>query len=291
MDVYINDNKIEYSLNKEENLSQLINEFSLELDRMNFLISSDLEVDEKKIPLGDQCLKKIKIEDVKNLKFKILSKLENYFNKYDLFYNYLNIIRNSILEFQEKKTESSEKNLKENLSNLIELRCGLNNLFKDDAELDIKILNSLTEDDLKNLKLDSKEFLEEFRIEMENAVRLINARMQELSNPEDKFNETINNLINSNKFQEIPILFQSNEISIANKEVFSISLEFSKLLRLCKYNIWNGKENPSLEKNMTELKELIKDLSKAFEDNDIILICDLLEYEIKTIIEEISQIL
>ncbi|MBN2544378.1 MAG: hypothetical protein JXB50_01190 [Spirochaetes bacterium] len=317
MDIYINDEKINFKLENEKNASDIINalnEYSANLKPQHFITQIYINDNEYSFT-DDKNLKKIEINQIKNLKIEISNIYEITEMSIKQIEKFLILLKNLLTE--KKPSDNSEK-IKESID---WMKDGINQISMIFDSKDEKILehknNFLT--NCENLN----NFFNEFNINVNTDKTKINSALLYLNNLDNSLSNiknwliknfkipnteyiinSLDNLIDEidkivPKLENVALLYQTGEDSqtmdiiqnLANILEKSISLfivfKESFKIKLDKYSF----KEVNFDTYFKTITDHLKMLMEAIQNKDFVVISDLLEYEFVPNIEEIKKIL
>lgn len=317
MDIYINDEKINFKLENEKNASDIINalnEYSANLKPQHFITQIYINDNEYSFT-DDKNLKKIEINQIKNLKIEISNIYEITEMSIKQIEKFLILLKNLLTD--KKPSDNSEK-IKESID---WMKDGINQISMIFDSKDEKILehknNFLT--NCENLN----NFFNEFNINVNTDKTKINSALLYLNNLDNSLSNiknwliknfkipnteyiinSLDNLIDEidkivPKLENVALLYQTGEDSqtmdiiqnLANILEKSISLfivfKESFKIKLDKYSF----KEVNFDTYFKTITDHLKMLMEAIQNKDFVVISDLLEYEFVPNIEEIKKIL
>ncbi len=295
MDIYINDQKIDFKLENEELVHEVVSGLRDWTKSEGYQISNIL-IDEEPYASENTDAGNIPIRTVSCLRVEAKSRFDIHQDNLQLLYQYVSLFLKSIegvnaplikdlklqapsaarllAEFLEEQPDSSETISSSLLSNIL----GLDENNMDSAPELLQVLTG----QLGALKL------------------ILNERISELSNPLGELSKTISALkMSQQEFNEISVLLQTGKDKEALGSIIKFSELSQKALRLYPL-LENGgySDISNLEidgRNITayydDLNEILTELIEAFTANDYVLIGDLLEYEVSPRLEVLLSVL
>lgn len=318
MDIYINDEKINFELENEKNALEIITgigEFATKSDPQQFI--TGIFIDSKEYSFADEKgLSKLLINQIKNIKvettdiFGITILSINQIEKFLLLLT--DIIEGSKWDNGYEKISESMDWMREGINQIVSIfGTEQNNLLNEKVafysafEKLNKILFNLTKSaypldtETKNQAIEAKNSMKTNLSNIKNYLYSVNKIFDKeiILDNINKIIDEIEGIIP--KLENVPILFQSGEdqesMEVIKKltnilehsiGVFVIFKENSKL-HLDKFTV----REVSFEEFFHILTDHLKELMTAIENKDSIMIGDLLEYEFVPNIEEIRNIL
>ena len=279
MNITIDGNLIDYTLEKEKNGYDIIKAIGSWLGK-NYIIIKSIKIDEKeynyddKVPLGGLSIDSINKIDIFTLtlreyKYNQLLVIQKYFENLISLINSNN--KEEILNFL-KKYEKIKPDMEE----------VIDKVYNSGNQGFIETVTSkkeLTDTDYGTLKFFA-----------ENILFIIEERKREIINPETeiakekKYFETL-----LPEIEIISVLLQTGKESEALEKIIKFVDFAKKLARLLGYyNMGLGKIELD---EITKYNKLLKDLGDALGRSDSVLIGDILEYELSPVVEHFFNIM
>lgn len=283
MNILINKKEIDFKLGHERTAWEIISEIYSFLNKENLFIV-ELKVDSKPFFVYDPELKDMDVNLISSMEFQVKGRMEDTEEKNELLYEYLNVLRNSLLEFEEKG-DIALPTLESNLKDFKVALPLISGILEDGDDINFKdIENKIQECENASFK----SYISPLKDVLANGIKVVNSRIAECIQPIDKLRETIAELKNETAFQDIPDLLQSGDEDKAGKEIYLLSKIFSKIYRLYKYSSWMGFDNRLFNEDITKLTDKLTDFKDALGKADHVFVADLIEYEIYPIIEDMD---
>lgn len=292
MEILINKEKIDFTLEKEKSLGEVIDAIENWFNNPNFKITS-LKIDDKELNDSQKTKwEKIPLIDIKQLDIQVELPGDTNIYNYEILISFLNslfdgIVKNNteILEHCISEYKIIIKNLKRIFSSGI--------IFNKITELDNLLIGSTPEiifswpDAIK----------EKVKLNIEHLTENLSERIKEIANPVQSLNKSIEGLHKASaEISEVSLLLQTGKDKQAMAYIINFSYQIEKILRLFTYikeeniiKLDNLKINESsIEDFFNELNNILKELIEAFIANDSVLIGDLLEYETAPRLENLA---
>lgn len=311
MELYINNEKVDYKLEGEEKPTDIIKGVESWLSSQNLAIDEILINDEKHFySPEDKHIEEIPVSDIKTIKIKTVSFEENAFSMLFEAYAYLN----KVLAFSREKDEKAFADMREGLTWAINASTRSMAILGLDSKVfnlneNVKNINILNER-LSNVLENESEgsaisfFEKEMREEIWNMARVLESS---LASAEIKLIKTVGAEISEeNAVERLNMLIDLIEPLVALLEKTVTSLQTGKdkealvgiekmseglqslfhVLSVIKQKFAldyssisiDGK---SFEEMSEELKSSFEEILTAFENEDYVTVSDLFEYEIK----------
>lgn len=292
MKIYINNQEVDYTLENEKTIQDVITSLEKWLNQSQLLIFK-LEIDGKSYIYNDIAQNKdLQIDTIKTLKVDAKHIQEVFFIRLNNLIQYFNELSTSIEKAEYKNIEkilSQYKLMCSELSDLLRLKTA------ESAGIEINMLNKVfagtTGGMIKSWSAENKQ--EALKIISQIKTKLVLLK-NEIENPLITLNEIIQKLIESKKdISQVSILLQTGKDREAMLAIVNFSELTQSLLRIFT-NVHIAKILSNIQFKKKSFKEFYSDFNKnlnelitAFERKDFVLIGDLLEYEIAPSIEEI----
>jgi hypothetical protein len=284
LEILINNEIIDYSLDNEKNCLDVINGLSTWLETQGFFIS-ELVLDGKDIFLQDkEVLSGYSIASVKKMSVIALNKQQMNLRDLNTLSDYFQLYEQAMKENNTKvmvDLGSQYDTIKESLPTLLMM-----NSYVFDSTLNELMAQSGI---LTGKPIISKK--DELSREWDQIRTLIQGRIGEISTPESESIKTINTLKRLiPRLEEMGILFQSGKDKEALDLIIVLSELFSKSLRILSTLSERGTPLELPNGFIIQLNDILKELANAIETGDTILTGDLAEYEIIPKIEILEEI-
>lgn len=282
----INSNEIDFSLENEKNLKDVIQGVDNWLKSSNMVIErlyvnkKDYSHSSLDIPLKG--IQSIEIETVN------ISEIKSY--NIDILINFLKKLKEIYINWSKKDSIEVEKEI-ETVYALLS---------------DILSPNNITPDNIyaKGLeeKINKTDFFGDKLIEgyndvlpyIDSLIILLNERLIEYNEPYKELKSTLESLEKYNEqLEQVSIYLQTGKEAEASGIMTRFISIFQKVIRLLDINKTNDKiiKKTELEVFINELNEILKELLEGYETQDIVLIGDILEYEISPKIEYLNSLI
>ncbi|MBN2652259.1 MAG: hypothetical protein JXR63_07745 [Spirochaetales bacterium] len=282
MQIYFNNELVDYSVEEEKNLIDIIKNTISFLDDHNLVTAEIIVNGNSYIPQANEAFDNMSIEEIEKINFKLISKSD--YKLAELSY-----LKEAVLDILTAIGEEDKKTL---------INFNYNSTV-DDIELflNIKCEDLLTlidetqvfKGNLANEKLPLLINIFNFIVE------IINKRIHEMQNPEDEFNHALSSLSAMiPEIEQISIQMQTGESTKAINTILKFVEDTEKCVRLSsevkKSNAYQNK-SVDLKDFFTNLNVKLLELVEAFKNEDSILIGDIFEYEISPVLEQITKII
>jgi len=279
VNISIDGNIIDYTLEKEENGYDIIRAISLWLKK-NYIIIKSIKIDEKEYNYDDKTLLgELSINSINKIDIFTLTVREYKYNQLliiqEYFENLISLINSNNKDEVLKFLKTYEK-IKPDMEEVID------KIYKSENQGFIETFASkkeLTDSDYENLKFFT-----------ENIFFVIGERKREIINPEteiEKEKKYFDTFLP--EIEIISVLLQTGKQNEALEKIIKF-VDFSKKLSrlLSYYNMGLGKIEAE---EISKYNKLLHDLKDAIGRGDSVLIGDILEYELSPIIEQFFNIM
>ena len=279
MNISIDGNIIDFTLEKEKNGYDIIESISLWL-KNNYIIIKSINIDGKEYNYDDKTLLgELSIDSIKKIDIFTLT-LREY--KYNQLLEIQKYFEDLISLINSKNKEETLKILKYFEKIKPDMEDVIDKIYKTGQQGFIETMASkkeLTDPDYENLKFF-----------VENILFVIGERKREIINPEteiEKEKKYFDTLVP--EIEIISVLLQTGKQSEALEKIIKF-VDFSrKLARLLSYyNMGLGKIE---SEEINKYNKLLNDLGDALKRADSVLIGDILEYELSPTIEQFFNIM
>jgi|GEM_PF-3811037 len=273
MKIFINEVELDYSLEEEKNIKDIINSIENHFKEFGFFI--------KDIELNGSLYKdeNISLNEIDTLNFNLEPILQYLFYKAEIIYNYFSILENSLNHYL--KFNENFDIFKDNLKEFDIIMDAINNIFEVNNN---EIIDDLSFDNKETL---DKDIIKLSRI-IENNKKIFENILKELKEPFVEFKQSLLNLINSSHLlEELSYNFQSGAKDKGFLTVYALVQMMKKINKLYTYIIWDNSNNEKIDQYMKEFNNIFNELSEAVDLKDTVLISDLIEYEIFPIIKDL----
>jgi len=273
VNISIDGNIIDYSLEKEKNGYDIIEAISLWL-KNNYIIIKSVKIDEKEYDYDDKTqLSELSIESIKNIDIFTLTLREYKYNQLLIIQKYFETLISAIKDNNKAETIKILKNYEK---------------IKPDIEEVVGNLGFIETAASKKELADSD--CESLKFFAENINFIIEERKREIINPEveiEKEKKYFDTFLP--EIEIISVLLQTGKESEAFEKIIKFVDFAKKLARLLSYyNMGLGKIEPE---EIGKYNKLLNDLGEALGRGDSVLIGDILEYELSPIIEQFFNIM
>jgi len=293
LDILINKEKIDFTLEKEKSLGEIINAIENWLDNPNYKITS-LKIDDKELSDSVKTKwQKIPLIDINKLDIQVQLPGDANIYNFEILISFLN-------SFKDGVTKNNTEILEHCISEYTIIIKSLKMIFVSGP-----ILNKIIEID-KLLAGSTPEIIfswpEGIKEKVESNINIITEnlsdRIKEIANPIHSLIKSVEGLHKSSvEIGEVSLLLQTGKDKQAMDYIISFSYHIEKTLRLfsllresslIKLDELKISDN-SIEEFFNELNNILKELIEAFVANDSVLIGDLLEYEIAPRLENLAS--
>ncbi|MDC7219630.1 MAG: hypothetical protein PQJ59_06795 [Spirochaetales bacterium] len=284
MNILINNEKIDFSLDGERNCLDIYSGLAAWLETQEYYIS-EISLDGKEIFLQNkEILKDYEIGSITKMEITALDRIQTMVKDLGTVRSYFDLY-NQALDGMNRDVMidlgSQYGHIRNNLPQLLMMNgyvfdTTLNKLMDD---------SGILEGDVSG---ENKAALKQ---EWANVDALIQGRMGELTQPVQeglKTAATLNRLIP--RIEEVSVLFQSNKDKEALDIIIVLSELLSKSVRILTGLSEAGQELSLPEEFIPELNSILSELAEAIDTGDTILTGDLTEYEIIPKIEILEEI-
>ena len=273
MQIFLDEKKIDFQLEKEKTVNDVVKALNRWLLENNFIIQN-LKIDNNSHDFTDSdSLKNISVETAEKIEINTISITEFKLAQLDAVQDFFNIVMNNI------KTGDTE-----NLFTVLNDYKNIKPLLKSNID---KIYDSSSEGFIetliqnRNLTREQEDKLATF---CQNIIVIAESRKYEIIEPENELESLKNSFERlSEEIGNVSILLQTGKDKEAMDTVLAF-VEFSKKLSRV-LNALEIKHNMPIEENLSEFNTVLTSLCNALENSDSVLVGDLLEYEIVPLIE------
>ncbi len=276
MKILVNDEAIDFTLQGEEKLGEIIPPLRDWLADSDYSISS-LSVDGKSIELDKrEQWEEIDLKRIETLKVSANSLVQEQLDGVETAMEFLVLLRR-IIEAgdQERFAEAlMEYNyLREALPTFLSSR------YEEGTQMRDYFDELLDRTGAINGTLPSEgEERRELLRGVDSLISLLEARAREIVQPVEEFLSIARAVAGSlESIEEVPVLLQTGEGANAMRRLAGFTGLVERLVRL--YPLW-AEENDGKEADFEELNEVLAELIQALGDEDSVLVGDLVEYEI-----------
>lgn len=282
----INDNKIDFTLENEKTLKDIVQGID------NWLKSSNMVIEKLYVNKEDFSHSNLDlpIDGINNIDIETVSISEIKTNNINVLLNFLTNFKNVYLNWNKEESTQISYEIK-TVYSLISDILSPNNLIPDDI-----YANGLKE------KLEKVDFFGEKLIEgyndvipyIDSLIILLSERLSEYTTPYEELKNALDSLEKYNEqLEQVSIYLQTGkEVEASGIMTRFISI-FQKVIRLLDINKTNDKiiKKTELETFIKELNDILNELLEGYETQDIVLIGDILEYEITPKIEYLNNLI
>ncbi|NOY10161.1 MAG: hypothetical protein GXP33_15110 [Spirochaetes bacterium] len=291
MEIKINKEKIDFQLEDEKTLGDIINVIQNWIHSSGFVMIS-LTLDDKEIKIAEQTdWQKTPLKGINCIDIKVNHVSELRISNLETVIRYLGMFSGSILSGDKKMF----KELLTGFPFMLESLSG-NYIIDNDTSSFSEIIRKLSADELKNLTEEKKEEITKLT---DNIKIKVTDALREIQYPEDAIHEITGKLhASASEISEVSVLLQSGKDRQAMEYVVRFSDLTQRFFRILTALGDYGKlefSNLMIEgkKSMDfyhELRDILSQLLDAFNARDSVLIGDLLEYEIAPRIEILTRL-
>ena len=287
MEIRINDSVLDFTLEKETNLGEVIDQIDLWLQGSNLALTSIVFDDKELLSLPSLEWRDIPVENVKTLKLAAKPGYEILATNMETILEFLTLLQKALENHDIKlleelqdgfnlMTESAKKHLPGNSqteSILTELSNSINSISWEKTEVNkaLQLIKQLAETFNKLL------------IEISNPVIALNNLALELEQCISEISDVSLLLQTGKDRKAMETIIRFTELNENLVRVF-LNLKKNRRKEIEELTI----DGMSLEEFYTELNTILKELIEAFHAQDSVLIGDLLEYEIAPRLESIK---
>ncbi len=263
-DIIINGEKIDYSLENEKTVGDVMRSIAEWLNKSRMCVDS-LLIDEQH-PSNDQW-KNRPIDDVSSLKVNAMSLREYSLNKLELAKNYL-------LQLSESYKNHDKRALDDLARSYGEFLLVLSDILKED-------ISTISTEGIGSLFSENESEVtrpEQVLGSMDNIIELLEKYYEEAAHPQERAVIIVDKLASlAESFDEVAVQLQTGRDATAMNTIIDLTDLLQALLRCM---AWTDDEDFA-NKLCMELPELLAELEEALVAHDTVLIGDLLEYEMK----------
>lgn len=299
MDIYIMGNKIDYTIEHEKTVKDVIDSISEIVNGYGHSIT-ELRIDGKLFSIDDPSLEKIEISEVNNLEIETASFFEI---SSSLVYSLIPYLKTLKKHIQENNIDFST--FEQAKSWIVEvLITSINILFQSDKKSEIstkrnEIVRYFSNFSYKNLEDTNKKL--ELISKIDEALEMINEIVKVLEKISEEgnvfFDTTIDNNISEllRLIDDIPVKLQLGKDKEALEEIYEFSEIFIDVVDFINsaINIYSSKDLKSkvdLSKFDT-INKVIESIIESISNKDYVLASDLMTYELKPLVEELRDII
>lgn len=297
MQIFINDEKIDFTLEKEKTVRDVFTGISDWLFRQNYSIDK-LAVDENLYGMDEGLPAKAAdkaLDETQELKFYVTSRLDNEIHSLRILHNYFSLLK--------KAEESNDAVLKEELIGEFSTIKRTSALLFGEKSESVQVLTLLenffygTADPENDPVKESFSGSEQVVSFLSNFLLLIESRIKEASYPFYELRTSRDYLQKLlPRLEEVSVQLQTGQDREAMNTVITCSELIDKIIRIARYIEAGGNidfsllaiEGTSFERFSLDLNTILKELVEAFSAQDSILMGDLLEYEVAPRLESLD---
>lgn len=282
----INENQIDFKLEEEKTLKEVIHGIDSWLKSSNLIIEK-LYINDKDFSDADL---EVPLDGIENINIQTVSINEIKVNNLSLIINFLTNLKDIYSNWSKDKSDLVKKEIDVVYYQISEL------LSPDNIKVEVSFSNGLKE------KLDKSSFFSSKLTEgysdvipyIDSLILLLNERINEYTSPYEELTTALDTMDSFNEqLEQVSIYLQTgkeNEASIIMTRFISL---FQKVIRLLDINKVDDKviNKNELEEFICELNDILKELLEGYETQDIVLIGDILEYEISPKIDHLKKII
>lgn len=295
MKIYMNGQEMDYTLENENNIIDVIKSIEDWLKKSQMLITK-LDLDGKPYTYEILCREKnMKIDAVKKMEIEA-----NHINDVHL------VQINAVMKYLKKATDALDNSDADSMEDLLKdytdihlLLCSIFGIRDIDASIpELFLLDKIFAGTTAGMV---RSWIQENKQEAMDAISQITIKLRllqnEITNPLVTLGEVIQKLKNSQKdISNVSVLLQTGKDREAMQIIVNFSeltqsllriftnIQFTKILHDLKF------KNKTFDQFYTDFNKNLHELIEAFEKKDLVLIGDLLEYEIAPSIEEIIDV-
>lgn len=287
MTLTVDKTPIDFTLEDGDSLQDVINSIS------NWLKKDHLIIEKLYINDNDYSQKSfdIDLDSINSIEIETIAFNELNINNISWIIYFFNSLISAIESWNTKVLGQVKKEIPFVLE-LLPTLLSINNSLKEDIYSN-QIEDLLTKYDYfqcDEKSIDKDSVISHFK----NIVLLLNERLNEFTNPKEELKTTIL-LLNSFRedIESISLLLQSGKEDEAAKIMTKFTNVFQKLIRIVTFNINNSEisGDNSINEFTKELNDILSELLEGYESQDVVLIGDILEYELSPRIEELSKMI
>lgn len=285
MTILINNEKVDFSLENEKNLNDIVTGIEKWLNNEKFWLTA-IFVDSKELYLTDRnSWKDIKTTDFEELSLFAGDKEEMQFRDLQTINDYFSMMLEAVKSnnkelLSELKVEYDY--IKQPLPNILDI---------DKTMIDEGLYTIIENSSLLKNEWDGKD-KDKILDAISNILRIISGRIEEKERPLETLIKTVNLLKKLEpETAEVSVMLQTGKEQEAHRIVIRLMDLLSKMLRIIAYIESMNKEENLFMELANSLREVLEELEESFKSNDTIEIGDLLEYEIPPILEEIPLLM
>ena len=275
MQIFVDNKELDFQLEKEKTLKEVIDALNSWLSSENYFITG-LTVDSRETdPENSDILKSLKVENISDIKLTTANFLELKLSQLDAVQQYFILVINNI-----------DAGSPESLIKVLDDYKNIKPLLKINIDKIYENSKGFIESILEN-KSDIESSFNDIRVFSENIIIVAETRKNEIISPETELVKLKEQFMKTSEDAgNVSILLQTGK----DKEAMNTVIEFVEFLRKFSriLSILDIKKTVPLKKDsIQEFNSMLSELCSAIENSDSVLTGDLLEYEIVPVVENI----
>ena len=291
MNISINEQKIDFTLENEQNLGEVLDGIQKWLGDSGYQISS-IDYDGTTVVPGSDEAEKWKLEaidQIHNLDITVLSATEQYGQNLHTLYQYLSLLQRAL--------SAGNRELIQDLKN--ELPYIVNNIdgiLDSDNEYGRVLETLVAESGIHDGEL--KPTVQQLQSYLHNLLIILQSRISEVTQPLTELRSTAESLRTLiPQLMDVSVYLQTGKDKAAMDSIVEFTEISEKLIRL--YGILQSQgiadvsntqiEGQDFKSFYAELNDIFRELEDAFNSRDSVLIGDLLEYEVAPRTERLME--
>jgi len=286
MTLTIDKNNIDFSLENEKYLNEVISNISNWLSK-NQLIVEKLYIDNEDYSNRDL---NVKIDDIRSIEIETLSFTELNINNISWIKYFFQRLTLALDNWDREillQVNDEIPFVLNHLPNILSLDNKTPEYGKN--EIILELLNRYNYLNCKEESVDKESINDIF----EDIILLLNERLREFSNPKEELITSIKVLVSLKPdLESVAIYLQAGNEEKAAKVMNTFTHILHKVLRILNFNINNVKvtNGNDLNEFTDGLDDILNELLDGYESQDTVLIGDILEYEISSRIEKLEDL-
>ncbi|MFP4330086.1 MAG: hypothetical protein ACOCWS_01710 [Alkalispirochaetaceae bacterium] len=288
MKIVVNDEAIDFTLQGEEALGEIIPTLQAWLGESEFAIAS-IEVDGNPLPLDDQeSWRSIRLAEIDTLSVEASSVVQQQLEAIEPAVELLALMRRTVeatdqRRFGEAMTEYEY--LRAALPSILSYREAEGFALRDHFDALLERCGARG-----GSMPEEAEKLEELRRGLDSLITLLQTRSRELVQPEGEFLSVARAIAASlGSIEEVPVLLQTGEGSEAMRRLAGFTGLLERLVYLFPLYLRASEEESTGEETFKELNGILHELVSALDEEDSVLVGDLVEYEVVPKVEEVLE--
>lgn len=274
MKIIVNDEPIDFSLQGETNLGEIVPTLRDWLAESEYTITA-LSADGEQLAISsEESWRERSLDQIETLTLEAHSLLDERLNAIDTALEFLTLLRRIIAAGNQERlgeAMAEYEYLREALPTLLSVRPTEGKEMREYFE---ELLNS---SGASNGKLPKEEAREELLKRADILINLLKSRAKELLDPEEEYRSVARAVAASlSSVEEVPVLLQTGEGNEAMRRIAGFTGLVERLLRL--YHRFD--ETDGSEAHVEGLNEVLEELVQALGEEDTVLVGDLVEYEV-----------